>query len=110
MSALLNSERNPPGIPRLKRSASNASGPSSLRPRRSFSMRCNFSKEVARKPNETRAGARTRTADLLITNQLLSQLSYASPLATLGKLDRCGRAQGSARQRAALPANYRFCS
>jgi hypothetical protein len=31
----------------------------------------------------TGAGARTRTADLLITNQLLYQLSYAGPRARL---------------------------
>ena len=60
---------------------------------------------------QTRAGARIRTADLLITNQLLSQLSYASPLATLTKSDRCGSAQRNARGRGLLcRRNYRFCS
>ena len=44
---------------------------------------------------QIRAGERTRTSDLLITNQLLSQLSYASPLATLTKSDPFGGARGA---------------
>jgi len=47
--------------------------------------------QTRRTSGKTKAGARIRTADLLITNQLLYRLSYASPLGTCRGNSRQGR-------------------